>query len=1016
MDIRLLLSAITESIQPGSPTRQILRPSLEQLLHTTRQLQKTTNEPISLLSHITLVSVRLFAQSSLQLTDRERELTLECLQTTVPAESIKNVHSVIIDHLARILVPLFAMNYQTVLPEPTRLLAIKCWSRVFANILSVRPGPTELAIRLTEYVHSRLPKEYMAMVVSALLDNSELGKNQELRMAALDTLVDMFGIKGVLGDRLHLYPFFPGTVSVLARISLAQQSTQSANDVQKQLNDLNLSNTSAKMKYPAIVRARSLYALQCAVMVIYREPTSPATEDSQNVGDKWAEQAKRSLLTEQEVDADKKKDESNEGRLLHILWRLAGLRTSNHDAIRNSLHSLMAAISLECHSRQLQESGCFSVAIETCLVTTLGDTDYIQNLLKACQSDEILRKRILSMMENTLPMFDRYVCSGTEKQRLDVFGLLTGYMQVLDREIVMPLVSSWWTSKGMRTLLSSLSMSLPGTLLLISELDKEEEDTSEKEKEGIVLDNYRDTVTFQALDDFLVQIIRVLGLAQMCSQLIAQLSGNQNEFASRIMWVLTKAMSFGSVDQEQSSRLYRPLLQYCVEHFNTSDKDTVIERVLTSSVVLDTMSSVIPALGNNVIYYMDEFLFPLLQLSATTAKSNSQQLLYRQTQETLLVLARQTNSAGSISEMLRDNVDYIVEGCSQQLRSLDLHPHVFDILTGAAQLVGKEILVYMDDVVEDTIDVCEGLFDDDGQKDTISHALQFLEMVTRTIADASEKVEIRRIKAEDPMSEVQAELEKRRQQRQQLEDLMQVDFSKLDEEVPKSLPKLNEGALEEETEEDQGTPGNPLAIKITLAVQSFLQSEEPSQQLLALKVVQNTLEALTSTRDLLPLINQVWPILSHRLDTTRDGDQFYVTLAACDVADTVCRVGESWMQGRVRDDLWLHFRRVLVKGTDRELVNRVLRTMVGVVEYVPLDDSVAWDLSWLTMKCLDIGQKGALDFLKAMVPVYGDKIWLILSSLGKTNVDPDVVPNLGIPGVEELQRAVPRDICQSIGL
>ncbi|KAJ1728200.1 hypothetical protein LPJ61_004164 [Coemansia biformis] len=97
----------------------------------------------------------------------------------------------------------------------------------------------------------------------------------------------------------------------------------------------------------------------------------------------------------------------------------------------------------------------------------------------------------------------------------------------------------------------------------------------------------------------------------------------------------------------------------------------------------------------------DTLLFPLLQTLTPTPP-----LLRSQACRALMVLA-QTTQAVSIATMLRANVDYIVKGCSRQIRSVALHPHVFEVLMGAVRLVGRDILLYMDDVVEATLDSCD---------------------------------------------------------------------------------------------------------------------------------------------------------------------------------------------------------------------------------------------------------------------------------------------------------------------
>ncbi|KAJ2458387.1 hypothetical protein GGI02_006014, partial [Coemansia sp. RSA 2322] len=54
-----------------------------------------------------------------------------------------------------------------------------------------------------------------------------------------------------------------------------------------------------------------------------------------------------------------------------------------------------------------------------------------------------------------------------------------------------------------------------------------------------------------------------------------------------------------------------------------------------------------------------------------------------------------------------------------------------------------------------------------------------------------------------------------------------------------------------------------------------------------------------------------------------------------------------------------------------------------------------------------------VELLRAMVPVYADKIWLILAKIGRiADVNPASIPNLGIPA----DIKAPSDICQVIGL
>ncbi|KAJ2889907.1 hypothetical protein GGI21_006382, partial [Coemansia aciculifera] len=241
----------------------------------------------------------------------------------------------------------------------------------------------------------------------------------------------------------------------------------------------------------------------------------------------------------------------------------------------------------------------------------------------------------------------------------------------------------------------------------------------------------------------------VMGPAKVCAQLLALLTapGEPDTLRPSALWLLTKVAPMAT--REEMAAVYQPAFQYCVDYFGGSldsaalihneeeshslDKSSIVAsadadsgRVLQSCAVLNAISAIVPTIGSGAAYYLDLLLFPLLQISSADSP-----LLRDQAQRALEVLAH-TTGATSTPELLKSNVDYIVEGCSQQLRLVQLHPQVFHILTSAVLLVGQDILVYLDDVVEDSLDVCEDLQDDNV---VATSALQFLEVVTRTVAD-----------------------------------------------------------------------------------------------------------------------------------------------------------------------------------------------------------------------------------------------------------------------------------------
>ncbi|KAJ2655330.1 hypothetical protein IWW48_005589 [Coemansia sp. RSA 1200] len=992
--------------------------------------------------------------------------------------------------------------------EHTRELAIECWRALFGNVGSVHVPATHsqhgrgntatadpsaaaaATVSLAEYAESYLPPDYLSLCVSELLNNAELAQDQGLRMLALDTLDEIQRSggndgysPGVLSNKLALVPIFPGVASTLVRIALAQEPKQPRDTRQQQQ-----SYGSAEENWrspPAAVRARALRVLRTSLVVVYGQPAAEQQQQREEDGSmaEWAHRARqdvgRSIVgSGSEEDTESVATKVDDGsspvddiqRIQQVLWRLSGLRHANVPRITGSLVELFAAVVMDCAA--LQHTQCMAVGIESCLVIGAGSdpeipqsTGVLDRLREECRhrADGPVGRRVSLQLEGALSLFDRYVADGTDQQRMDVICLLLGYIRVLGASRMQPLLTSWWKTRGLWSFLQSLHISLPGTSLLITEVSSDTTTvglSAENPRAGsveYVLDRYRDPDLARTLDQFVAQISAVFTPPGLASLLLSLLLDNDRTVHPPVLWLLSRVAASQSKPGDLGSAC-QTFFQYCADFFSrpedsslhsapsdgitttasSSSSSNSNSNTLHSCMVLDAVSHMIPAVGPGVAYYLDFLLFPLLQ--TTTSKTP---LLQHQGRAALEVLAH-TMGVPSVAGMLKDNVDYIVEGCSQQIRSVELHHNVFQILAGAVNLVGAPILPYMDDVTEDTLDVCERLAttttsDDADESEAdgglVSNALVFLEAVTRTVAAAHREAKTMMLedgsagkhvgKADaDPIAKVIGELDEA-EEHDRMAELINLDsIASNDDDGDSANDAVVQGG-KQTGEEEENPAGNPLAIKITLVTQNFLSSESTSHQLISLKILQNTLEALQNTRDLLPLINEVWPALVHRLSRNRDA--FYVTLAACDVIEIVCRLGETWMRRRVRDDLWIHLDRVLreaslesvaTRASERSLVLRVLRTMRTVVCCVPLDDRVSWDLSWLCLRLLEsnVLQQSVLDLLRAMVPAYGDKLWLVLSKYGPrgdSSVSPDSIPNLGIP-IDYIR--VPYDIVQQLEL
>ncbi|KAJ2838400.1 hypothetical protein J3B02_006362, partial [Coemansia erecta] len=317
--------------------------------------------------------------------------------------------------------------------------------------------------------------------------------------------------KGVLGSKALLEPVFPGVASALARVALAQLP--------------NAAKSSDNFKKPtSTVRALAITALRKGMTVVYQT----AQEASIAEYDEWAGRSKNEIssivlhVSDSYIESDlndndnnnsnSSNNSNNERQLLQILWRLAGLRHSEHPSIKDALLDMFASVSFDCLA--LQSTPCLKVALETGLVISMLDPSgsvanqgFLSRLSSLfANSKGSVQKQIVSIIESSQLLFEQYIGSGSDEKKRDVLCLLAGSLRVAGQSDAKALTSSWWSARGLRTLLSALSISLPGTSLLITDIDGK---AKESDNPSYVLDGFRSAELERALLEFIDRIAKV---------------------------------------------------------------------------------------------------------------------------------------------------------------------------------------------------------------------------------------------------------------------------------------------------------------------------------------------------------------------------------------------------------------------------------------------------------------------------------------------------------------------------
>jgi TELO2-interacting protein 1 len=267
----------------------------------------------------------------------------------------------------------------------------------------------------------------------------------------------------------------------------------------------------------------------------------------------------------------------------------------------------------------------------------------------------------------------------------------------------------------------------------------------------------------------------------------------------------------------------------------------------------------------------------------------------------------------SVSELIIENVDYMVNSVALRLNTLDISPASTQVLTMMIRLTGPRLVPFLDDVVdaifsalenyhgypffvESLFSVLKELVDQAVRSDTL-----LLEGQKKTIVDHKKK---RPPRAE--YGDLLEFLEKRRMKREQDKKEEEEDVIEIGRGHP-SLPwkKDEAGGVEDEEQQDAGPEPEPekppnstsyqLLLRVTTLTQHYLTSPTPRLRRSLLELLSTASPALAADEDsFLPLINAIWPVVISRL---YDSESF-IAIEACRALSALCAAAGDFLASR----------------------------------------------------------------------------------------------------------------------
>ncbi|WKT48790.1 hypothetical protein QSH57_013720 [Fusarium oxysporum f. sp. vasinfectum] len=813
--------------------------------------------------------------------------------------------------------------------------------------------------------------------VTIMLNGVVDGATPQIQQEALRALQAVYH---TVKEPAALASFLPGTVSLLAKV------------------------TSSPNRYKSAVLAKCFETVSLVLTSVL------------------ADLRTRSILTKTETDQEGAED----NKILSPAWLKAStmqvkkalstimkLRSHESAEVRNALNKLCVTILDECHNTL---SNCANILVETAMM--LGETENKMSLTQTSLQDLVniypeLGEIVKTTTYNWMSSLSRLMQSADEDVKRDTIrNVLKGLELIKDLQI-----QSSTLDESMSIMLRDSIISLmqaSGTSETNENMDVRLIDSGEASAEQGDVQYQPVLLPSESQKDIrheMASLITFLGSssqqARFAGTMLEQVQDSDNS-ASQVatFWLcfeLIKASHRSSAEAEM-------FLNLSSVTDPSQDIDTIFNELYTTSVqILDRHTDVesidwrLEALALEATAYtaqragesfrpeLIDILFPI----ATFLGSNNPNL-QKHAIVTLNSIAASCGYA-NVSELIIQNVDYMVNSVSLRLNSLDISPASINVLTMMVRLAGPRLVPYLDDVIDSIFGALDNFH---GYPVFVENLFVVLkEVVNQGVRSdmlllehqARSKPDHRKVHKKEPgLSELLDTLEKRRQR-------AALDETETEEEV-KGHPKIpwkkekNENDSNEaadpppEPEKPPNSPTYQLLLRVANLTQHYLTSPTPTLRRSLLELLATASTALAPDEDaFLPLVNAIWPVVIDRLHDP----EAYIAVEACRALAGLCAAAGDFLSSRFKTDWaeWL-----------RDWCRKVKQQASASPSWV--DEEMFDDILDLLS---DVLERNVV-VREALEAVNGDAVWL--SRYERGNVE--WLPTPKMDGVEFTHMAISR--------
>ncbi|PFH60914.1 hypothetical protein XA68_10112 [Ophiocordyceps unilateralis] len=736
--------------------------------------------------------------------------------------------------------------------------------------------------------------------ITVMLDGAGDGPSPLIQREALLSLQTLYS---ALKDHEAMAKFLPGTVSSLTTILSSPNRHKTAVLVQA-LRALQIVVT----RVLGDLRTRSILARAQS------QGIEPENDESKALSPAWLN--------------------ATVSQVKLALSKVMKLRTLDANPVREALGKFCVFLLDECHTTL---SNCTSILVETAMILDIhvDKTDLRQTSLQHLvniypelgETVKITLYNWLSSLPRVMQMDDN------DKKRVAVQNLANGIglfrslglgSATLDESLSVALKDSMVSL----LLSSSPPKSTSSNQLLLHDGALTLETTTKNQFRSVLLTRE----SHKELRTELVSLISALGSASQKAEVAAGLMECVRESSSAdqvaAMWLcfeLIKAADQSSDDTaafldmslldepaKDTEAVFNDLYTFAV-HVLESHADWGSQDWRCEALSIEVAAYAAHKLGRSYRPELIDVLFPI----ATFLGSENSVLQHHAV--TALNAIASSVQFSSVSDLIIENVDYMVNSVALRLNTLDVSPASMQVLLMMVRLAGPRLIPFLDDVVDSIFAALENYH---GYPILVESLFAILkEMVDQgSRTDASlltdaERAIVNHKKQpwKDPgLDGILEFLDKRaeRMARAAAEAANEPVVQGHPKEPWKSAFTTTEDDCEDSDSPDQAEPekgdekppSSPtyqLVLRIAYLAQHYLTSASPMLRRSLLELVTVASRLLAGDEDsFLPLVNAVWPVVISRL---YDGEAF-VSIEACYALSSLCEAAGDFMGSRFKTE------------------------------------------------------------------------------------------------------------------